>query len=209
MILSGWPLVSLGLLTACLASFGWAMRHFFSRPAGNTPGMKLISASGMAFAALHLGAIVWTPQVTARQGMAAAFVYLAALGLFWWAIRTSRARPLSAIFSPDEPAHVVEQGPYRYIRHPLYCSYLLAWTAGVVATGRLWLLPSVAVMLVLYLRAARLEEEKFARSPLAANYLLYRSQAGLFFPNPLKLMMTGRPVTKKEADAASLAQYRA
>jgi len=38
------------------------------------------------------------------------------------------------------------------MRHPLYCSYLLAWTAGMVATAQVWLLPSVAVMLVIYLR---------------------------------------------------------
>src|SRR6266436_3865895 len=60
---SGWPLILAGLLLACLASFGWAMRNFFSRPAGNTRGMKLISTCGTAFAVLHLSGILWTPAI--------------------------------------------------------------------------------------------------------------------------------------------------
>src|SRR5205807_8586540 len=100
---------------------------------------------------------------------------LCALALSSWAIRTGSPRALSAAFSPDTPQHLFDGGPYRFIRHPFYCSYLLTWTAGIVATAWLWLLPSLAVMLVIYLRAAVVEEEKFARSPLAGAYERYRS----------------------------------
>jgi protein-S-isoprenylcysteine O-methyltransferase Ste14 len=43
------------------------------------------------------------------------------------------------------------------------------------------------VMLAIYVRAARMEEQKFARSPLAAAYERYRSQTGMLLPNPAKL----------------------
>src|SRR5713101_2744289 len=125
MTLVVWRLVSTGLLLVCLASFGWGMRKVFSRPAGATAGMKVIRICGAAFAALHLGAILLTPDVTSGQARAAACLYLWALGLFWWAIRINSSCPLSASFSPDTPQHLVERGPYRVIRHPLYCSYLL------------------------------------------------------------------------------------
>jgi protein-S-isoprenylcysteine O-methyltransferase Ste14 len=171
------------------------MKSFFSRPAGYIPGMKLIRACGFAFALLHLGFILLTPQITNRQGICAAILYIAALLLFWWALRTNSQRPLSAVFSPDTPIHLTQHGPYRFIRHPFYCSYLLTWAAGVAATAQIWLLPTVAVMLVIYIRAARMEERKFTESPLAGTYALYRSRTGLFVPNPFKLVAR-RPLSR-------------
>jgi len=62
----------------------------------------------------------------------------------------------------------------------------------MVANGRLWLLPTLAVMLVIYVRAASDGEQKFSRSPLASAYERYRSHTGLFFPNPVKLLLVRR-----------------
>ncbi len=202
---SSWPLLSATLLLICLASFNWAMRNFFSRPDGVIAGTQLIRITGAGFAVLHLGAIAATPAPTARQALIAACIYLSALGLFWWAIRTSARRTFSSAFSADLPVHLVERGPYRFIRHPLYSSYLLTWTAGVVASGRLWLLPSVAVMLAVYLQAAKMEEDKFSRSPLASAYQRYRSRTGMFFPNLIKLNFA----QDKSAGATGLTHYRA
>ncbi len=187
----GWQWISFGLLIGCLASFGWAMRRFFIQPAGLTTGMQVIKACGVAFGILHLTAIVVTPGINAVRGVSGTVLYLCALALFWWAVQVSLRQPLSAAFSPDLPSHLVAQGPYRMIRHPLYCSYLLCWVAGWAATGRLWLGPTVAVMLVIYVRAATEEEKKFTRSPLAEAYQRYRARTGLFFPNPLKRYLTG------------------
>jgi protein-S-isoprenylcysteine O-methyltransferase Ste14 len=189
--ISGWQLISAALVLACLASFGWAMRKFFVQPAGLTPGMKLIKVCGVGFGLLQLAAILATPGTTYARGIIGATLYLSSLGLFWWAIYSSLHQPLSAAFSPDLPAHLVAHGPYRLIRHPLYCSYLMCWLAGWVTTGRLWLAPTVAVMLVVYVLAAAEEEKKFTRSPLAEAYRQYRARTGLFFPNPLKWYSTG------------------
>ncbi|MGA2879322.1 MAG: methyltransferase [Bryobacteraceae bacterium] len=188
---SAWQWISISLLLACLASFGWGMRRFFVQPAGLTAGMMLIKALGIAFGILHLAAILATPNVARVRGANGAILYLGALGLFWWAIRTSLHKPLSAAFSPDLPAHLVAHGPYRIIRHPLYCSYLMCWLAGWVVTSRLWLAPTVAVMLTIYFVAATKEERKFMRSSLCAAYQQCRAQTGLFLPNPVKLYSSG------------------
>ncbi len=180
------------LLASCLASFAWAMRRFFVQPAGLTGGMQAIQYCGIVFGLLHIAAIATTWGISLGRGSAGVVLYLAALGLFWWAIRASLGRPLSAAFSPDLPAHLVAHGPYKLVRHPLYCSYLLCWLAGWVVTARLWLAPTVAVMLVIYLAAARQEEKKFMRSPLAESYVRYRARTGLLVPNPLKLFSSGR-----------------
>jgi protein-S-isoprenylcysteine O-methyltransferase Ste14 len=183
--------ISTGLLLACLASFGWAMQRFFVQPAGHTAGMTVIKTYGIAFGILHVAAILATPSLTLLRGVSGASLYLGALGLFWWSIKTNLLHPLSAAFSPDLPVHLVAHGPYRIIRHPLYCSYLLCWLAGWVVTGRLWLALTVAVMLGIYLVAAYREESKFMRSPLCEAYQQYRAHTGLFFPNPLKLYRSG------------------
>jgi protein-S-isoprenylcysteine O-methyltransferase Ste14 len=191
-MMHAWQLVSGGLLAACLASFAWAMRRFFLQPAGLTPGMQAIKYCGIVFGLLHVAAIAVTPGIPPVRGIAGVALYVCALALFWWAIRASLSRPLSAAFSPDLPGHLVAQGPYRLIRHPLYCSYLLCWLAGCAVTARWWLAPTAGVMLVIYLAAARQEEKKFMRSPLAESYLRYRAQTGLLVPNPLKLYSSGR-----------------
>jgi len=121
-----------------------------------------------------------------------ALLYLWSLGLYWWAIRTNSAARLSAAFSSDLPAHLVKDGPYRFIRHPFYCAYALAWSAGAVATARWWLLPTVAVMLFIYWKAAMIEEQKFSRSSLAADYQRYRERTAWLVPNPRKLLLARR-----------------
>jgi protein-S-isoprenylcysteine O-methyltransferase Ste14 len=176
------------LLCSCLASFAWAMRSFFTQPAGVTAGIRLISGCGAAFGILHLFAILSNTNVSAERSLAGSLLYICSAGLFWWAIKTSLASPLSAAFSPNLPVHLVDHGPYRVMRHPLYCSYLMCWLAGWVVTDRLWLAPTVAVMTIVYWIAAHQEEQKFMRSPLGDSYRQYRSRTGLLFPNPLKLL---------------------
>lgn len=187
-----YQIILAALLVVCLASFGWGMRSFFAQPSGYTPGMKVITACGYAFAALHLGAILMARGVSSEQFWLAALIYSMGFALYWWTIAANRKRHLSAVFSGDLPTHLVENGPYRLIRHPFYCSYLLVWSAGVIGSGRLWLLATVAVMLAIYLRAAYAEERKFARCALADEYEAFRRRTGLLIPNPWK-MLTARP----------------
>ena len=48
-----WPVVSAAGLIGSLASFQWGMRKFFTQPAGDNAGLKLIRVCGSAFALLH------------------------------------------------------------------------------------------------------------------------------------------------------------
>jgi protein-S-isoprenylcysteine O-methyltransferase Ste14 len=175
------------LLVGCLTSFMWAMRSFFTQPVGHTAGKRLIPVFGAMFGTLHLYVILFSSKLTAERSLAGSVLYVGSAGLFWWAIKTSLHNPLSAAFSTDLPTHLVAHGPYRMIRHPLYCSYLICWLAGWVVTASLWLAPSVAAMFIIYLLAAAQEEQKFMQSPLTNVYRQYRSRTGLLVPDPLKL----------------------
>ncbi|MNC97641.1 hypothetical protein D3C83_153610 [compost metagenome] len=68
------------------------------------------------------------------------------------------------------------------MRHPFYASYLLYWLAGAVAIREAWLVPAFAVIVVLYVLAARTEERKFARSAVCDAYDAYRRKTGMFVP---------------------------
>lgn len=188
MNVSSVQLIIAGLFLSCLASFFWAIVKFFQRPAGVPRGAKLISVCGCCFGAMHLYAILSPPALLPQAALCAVCLYICSIGVFWWTVFANLERPLSAVFSPDLPSHLARDGPYRFVRHPFYASYLLTWAAGAVATGRISLLITFFVMLFLYARAARLEEGKFEQSPLAASYRLYRSRTGMFFPNPLKMI---------------------
>jgi protein-S-isoprenylcysteine O-methyltransferase Ste14 len=85
--------------------------------------------------------------------------------------------------------HFVSHGPYAWVRHPFYTSYLLTWLAGVAATGHLWLLSTVLVMVTIYWRAALLEEKKFFQTALSSLYVAYKSRTGLFAPSLVGLWM--------------------
>ena len=160
------------------------MRNLFLQPAGLTRGMNAVKFCGLAFGLLHLALLLRpsAPEPVPLQTALAVTLYLLSLALFWWAYNATRFTPLSAVFSPDAPRHLVIAGPYRFVRHPFYVSYLLTWTAGVVATANPWLLLTLLTMAIIYIRAARLEEQKFAASDLAQSYERYRATTGMFFP---------------------------
>ena len=166
---------------ATLTSFGWAVLRFFVKPAGPTWRAVMTAALGLFFGAWHVVAIATATTEVWRValGMTA---HAAASLLFWTAVRACRSQPLTAIFEPDLPLRVVEDGPFAYLRHPFYSAYTIFWLGGWVASGSLVALCSVAVMLGIYVHGAREEERKFSRSPVAAEYADYRQRVGAWLP---------------------------
>jgi protein-S-isoprenylcysteine O-methyltransferase Ste14 len=68
-------------------------------------------------------------------------------------------------------ARLVTRGPYRWIRHPMYASVLLATGAVVYADPRWWRVALLcALVLVLLLKAAREEQYLRAAFPEYAAY---------------------------------------
>jgi protein-S-isoprenylcysteine O-methyltransferase Ste14 len=165
------------------------MRRFFIQPAGSTTGMQITKICGLSFSVLHFALIVSESKIQPARALLATTLYVTSLILFWWAVYTNRAKPLSAVFSPDLPRHFVSGGPYAWIRHPFYTSYLLTWLAGVAATGHLWLSFTVLVMITIYYKAAVLEERKFFQTSLASLYAAYKSRTGFFAPSLVGLWM--------------------
>jgi protein-S-isoprenylcysteine O-methyltransferase Ste14 len=181
------PLIS-GLV--CFASFGWGMFRHFRRVGKPAPLMLVTGLLAFASAAIHITALARRYSLFPR---AAVFFYLAGAALFWSAVRATRGKGLAACYQGQVTPELVTTGPYRFIRHPFYTSYILVWVAGYVATGRWPLIFSACVMVFVYDRSARQEEKGFDRSPLAARYRSYKERTGRYLP-ALPAMFRTRPI---------------
>ena len=166
---------------SCFASFLWSIRYFFKSSDKLSGGMKGVAFFGALFMVWQMGLLLFSPAKNG-WGLVALPLYFSSLALFWWAIRVNLHKPLTYAYDLDQPQHLVQEGPYRYLRHPFYTAYSLTWMAGVLATDEPWLLLSVLVMGLLYRKAALQEEKKFISSPLGADYQRYRAQTGMFLP---------------------------
>ena len=102
--------------------------------------------------------------------------------LFEWARRTIRGKFFSYAFSHDTPQFLMTEGPYAYIRNPFYASYLLAYIGATILFPGLATLLVALMMGAILVNAARHEERKFERSPLAAEFAVYRRRTGRFVP---------------------------
>lgn len=115
---------------------------------------------------LQSGAVLLWQQGTALALYGAALALIAA---------TMHAAPKSAEL-------VSVTGPYRVVRDPLYTAALVAYMAGVLATGEPWLLLTVLIMGTLYAVAARAEEARIHHAALSETYRLYAITTGLILP---------------------------
>jgi protein-S-isoprenylcysteine O-methyltransferase Ste14 len=169
-----------GLGFLCFAAFSWGVKGHFRRTGRIPAGTVLISVLTVAGFGWFVAHILATPLSAAW--LAALLLFAGALALFFWTVKATRQTPPTLAFDTDAPAFLLRHGPYRYVRHPFYVSYLLFWIGTAIAfTGLLpWLAP--AVMLAVYRIAAGREEQKFAASNFRAAYAAYRKQAGMFLP---------------------------
>ena len=79
-----------------------------------------------------------------------------------------------------EVKKVVTAGAYRWVRHPMYFSYLFLFSGWAVANCSLAFLILPPMHLAVLLYRARLEEERLAQ--FSAEYRAYQARTGFFFP---------------------------
>lgn len=175
-----------------VAWFSWMMmvpflwfillaRRTFRVPFNGGEGMFLGAVALMS--GLALG--VWTSlhgvyvQVLWAAGT---ILTICSVVLYEWARRVVTGRGFCVALSGEVPDDVCTTGPYRYIRHPVYASYLLAFLAFVVAFPGLVSAAAFAANLAFFVLAAAYEERTIARSTLAQAYASYRQVTGMFLP---------------------------
>ncbi|TCR79100.1 isoprenylcysteine carboxylmethyltransferase family protein [Rhizobium sp. BK376] len=160
--------------------YTWSLRGHFYSPKMAT-GAKLISAVVIATTLFFLY-LAWYEHQVAWVQIVGLVIEICAAALFWWAVSASRKARLRFAFDPDHPDSIVTTGPYRYLRHPFYTSYLMFWSGWAIASSSTWAVVPVIAFVIIYVSAALGEEKKFSKSPLAPEYEAYRRKTGFLIP---------------------------
>ncbi len=80
---------------------------------------------------------------------------------------------------------LIRNGPYRWVRHPIYTGLILAMVGTAIARNQWRGLPAI-LLIWLSFHIKRLKEEKFMRQTFAEQYTEYSQTTGAIFPRLLR-----------------------
>jgi protein-S-isoprenylcysteine O-methyltransferase Ste14 len=127
---------------------------------------------------LSVDRILW--QYTPALGITADLVTLVGLAITLWA-RTTLGGNWSASVTIKEDHDLVAQGPYRYVRHPIYSGFILMVLGTVMLWGRVaGLLLWLACVLRFWLKLR--EEERVLARHFPEAYPRYRARVKALIP---------------------------
>jgi protein-S-isoprenylcysteine O-methyltransferase Ste14 len=107
---------------------------------------------------------------------------LCSVVFYEWTRRTVVDRNFYAGLAGEVPPSVCDVGPYRFVRHPFYLSYMLAFIAVAVAFPSLIVAAVCAVNIGLFVYMAFDDERVLSFSRLAEDYNHYKTRVGMFLP---------------------------
>jgi protein-S-isoprenylcysteine O-methyltransferase Ste14 len=126
-------------------------------------------------------AVFWTALhegIHIANGVIGVAIVVLSISLYEWARRTVAARNFYIGLAGEVPGALCESGPYRYIRHPFYMSYMLAFLAMLVATPAVVAVVVFVCNVALFVYMALDDERTMSKSPLAEAYSKYANRVG-------------------------------
>jgi protein-S-isoprenylcysteine O-methyltransferase Ste14 len=210
--LLGLKYLSLWMALLCHACFAWGSARHFRRSGGTRRIQRRMLRVTVLSGLLQGIGLLFMNHGSVHHVIAGAVLFGLSLTLFWSAVFASRAASLELFFTRQDPGAILRSGPYRFIRHPFYTAYMLAWAGGAVAANEPLLLLLLVANGAIYVMAALREERQFADSPLAAAYAAYKRSAGMFWPGTGRMRIDLNPSYHVSAEAAqptTTARHRA
>lgn len=175
-----------------IAAAMWANRTVRDAGVGRQAPYRLFTTLGFVFLLISfIGAAqppawmsplfhhVWNVSLDVQWAM----VGLATLGFAfcWWA-RLHLGALWSARITRKEGHRVVDSGPYRLVRHPIYTGILTAAFATMLLKGTTTSIVGFVLLVIGYWIKGKLEE-RFLREELgAADYDAYRARTPMLVP---------------------------
>jgi protein-S-isoprenylcysteine O-methyltransferase Ste14 len=111
-----------------------------------------------------------------------AILAVAAVMLYEWTRRTVVDRNFYVGLAGEVPPAVCDAGPYHFVRHPFYLSYMVAFVAVAVAFPSLIVAGVCLANIGLFVHMALDDERVLSSSSLGADYTSYKSRVGMFLP---------------------------
>jgi protein-S-isoprenylcysteine O-methyltransferase Ste14 len=184
-------------------ALGYVFVHFlaagsrtFTQGGDDDVGSILAQVSfGFTGAAPALFVGLFVVPINLGNGITAAVLLVCALALYEWARHVIWGHNFYLAWSGCAPDALVDEGPYAYIRHPIYTSYILAFLAVLVAMPILPMLLIFILNAALFAHAAMSDERHLMSSALAAEYAEYKRRTGVFLPR-----IIGGRSTKRDAN---------
>ncbi|MFZ0178627.1 MAG: isoprenylcysteine carboxylmethyltransferase family protein [Candidatus Dormiibacterota bacterium] len=135
--------------------------HASSDDRGTT--RMIVAAYTTAAIAAPLVRLRWRRQLPRAAGPVGVGLEAAGLGIRAWSMRTL-GQSYSRTLRVEEAQHIVERGPYRFVRHPGYAGSLLIWTGFALTSRSLPVVEVVGGLLgVAYHRRVAAEEALLRR----------------------------------------------
>jgi len=122
------------------------------------PQAEAIKVAGVALAWLGIALAIWSRHL---------------LGSNW-----------SSVVQLKQDHELIERGPYRYIRHPIYTGLLLAFLGTALKLGDWRGLVALAIVFVSFWRKLRLEE-RWLGEQFGERYAAYRQRTRALIPGVL------------------------
>jgi protein-S-isoprenylcysteine O-methyltransferase Ste14 len=117
-------------------------------------GNRILEAIFVATAALDAGRFRWSAMPIAVQVIGTAAV-VAAGGVVWWCADANHFLSTRSRIQSERGHTVVQHGPYRFIRHPMYASRtVLILGAALMFGAWIALVPAALIALLLVLRTS-------------------------------------------------------
>lgn len=131
---------------------------------------------------LGLGKLFGGPSIYIEQN-SALYAFLTLLGLFLlvagWSIFTLAKNKIAQ--------NLVTDGPYQYVRHPMYSAIIFLLNPALAILFRSWLLLLAVILIYFIWRKAVRSEEKCLEEKFGQDYYQYQSATWSFVPNLWKL----------------------
>lgn len=116
----------------------------------------------------------------AYGGVLKLFFMGSAVALFVWVAFYNRIGNFNIVPEIKQGSELITQGPYRFIRHPMYAGVTLIALAEIISLFALWKVPVfILLMVVLYLKASREERLWCAKSD---EYRAFQKKTKMFIP---------------------------
>lgn len=175
-----WVLVAIAAATAVIIAV--ALQDFFLDSRVNNPKIRALQDVGVGFAVMHFGGLVLLGSVGPVWAGVAMAMYVVATLLFLAALESARRVQLPRTLVDDPmPRALITSGPFRFVRHPFYIAYSLAWLAAPVATHGPVITVSGLIAVGVYIVAAR-REERLLAAHFGDTYEQYRRRTGMLLP---------------------------
>ena len=107
---------------------------------------------------------------------------LCSVALYAWTRRTAVDRNFYVGLAGEVPPALCDAGPYRFVRHPFYLSYMVAFLAVAVAFPSFIVVGVCLLNIGLFVYMALDDERVLLVSPLGADYERYKLRVGMFVP---------------------------